>query len=61
MGEYENLKLTYEEIKKIKKCDNLTEEEISQITETVFQLSVLAFNSYLNNNKKATNYGNESI
>ena len=39
----ENLRLTYNEFKQIKGCENVKEDQMSSITDTIFELSVLIY------------------
>ena len=53
----EELKLTYQELKEIEGYENITEEEATKIIDTVFMLSIMAFNAY--KNKEVNNINNE--
>lgn len=44
----EELKLTYQELKEIEGYENITEEEATEIIDTVSMLSIMAFNAYKN-------------
>jgi len=46
--EYEELKLTYQELKEIEGYEEMTEKEAKKIIDTVFLLSKMAFNAYKN-------------
>jgi hypothetical protein len=42
----ENLKLTIDEFKQIKGCENIEGQQVSNIIETLFMMSIFAFNAY---------------
>lgn len=51
----ESIKLTYHELREIEGYENITEEEATKITETVFMLSIMAYNAYINKENKNSN------
>ena len=42
----ENLKLTIDELKQIKGYESVKEEQALEVIETMFMMSILAFNAY---------------
>jgi len=49
MSTYENLKLSIEELKQIKGYENVNEEQALKAIDTMFMMSILAFNTYYKN------------
>ncbi|GAB6121184.1 hypothetical protein [Dysgonomonas termitidis] len=52
----EETKLTYQELQKIEGYENITEEEATEIIDTVFMLSSMAYNAYKNKEVRSINY-----
>jgi uncharacterized protein YfbU (UPF0304 family) len=52
----EELKLTYQELKEIEGYENITEKEATEIIDTVFMLSIMAYSAYKNKEGKYINY-----
>ena len=46
MSTYENFKLSVEELKQIEECVSMNEEKALEVIETMFMMSVFAFNAY---------------
>jgi hypothetical protein len=46
MSTHENLKLTVEELKRIKGFENMNEEKALEVIETMFRMAMFAFNAY---------------
>ena len=42
----ENFKLTLDELKQIKGCERMNEEQALKVIETMFMMSIFAFNAY---------------
>jgi hypothetical protein len=42
----ENLKLTIDEFRQIKGCERVEEKQALQVIETMYMMSILAFNAY---------------
>lgn len=51
----ENLKLTYQELKKIEGYENIAEEEAKEVIDVISMVSILAYNIY-NKEMKLTKY-----
>ena len=56
MPSYENFKLTIEELRQIKGYESVNEKQALEVIETMFMMSILAFNAY-NKNKNFMCYG----
>lgn len=52
----EELKLTYQELKDIKRYENLTEKEATELIEVVFMLSMMVYNTCKNKEVKSIGY-----
>lgn len=50
MQEYENIKLTIEDIKKSPCYSHLNEDELESIIEMIWEYSVIAYNTYSKSN-----------
>jgi hypothetical protein len=50
MSTNENLKLTVEELKQMDGCENMNEEQALEVIETMFRMSIFAFNAYIKEN-----------
>jgi len=51
----ENLKLTIDEFKQIKGCEKMNEKQALKVIETMFMMSIFAFNAY-NKEKNVMSY-----